>query len=217
MLSVEISQCERIPFVYNNRLVARSPLPTTRTLNQLMQGGHRGNTGARRGHLSRFPSTPYSHPPPEERRARVYNTRSGSIPQNLARSDVLLPPNPPTQSTSQPSPSNNLPVWPQFFVVDVLILPYLQENAAAQRPSTRLISQTPYVPSRARGEFVVADPISFSVNGIPGITIAQAVAGECAGLDGKDDGIPAFGKSKILCRIQVGTAILRTCIPPTSL
>jgi hypothetical protein len=182
-----------------------------------MQGGHRGNTGARRSHPGRLSSAPYSHPTPEERHARPYNTRSGSIPQNPARSDVSVPPNPPTQSTSQPLPSNNLPVWHQFFDGDVLILPYLQANAAAQRPSTRnLISQTPYVPSRARGEFIAADPILFSVNGRPGITIAQAVAGECAGLDGKNDGIPAFGKSKILCRIQVGTATLRTRIPPTS-
>ena len=125
-----------------------------------------------------------------------------------------MTPDPPTQSTSSLPPSNSLTVWHHFLDNNVLIYPYLQTSVTAQPPPSRsLISQTPYAPPRIPRRFVAADPVSFSVNGVPGISISQAVAGEHVGLDGKDEGVSTFERSKTLFRIQVRTTTPRTSIP----
>ena len=52
------------------------------------------------------------------------------------------------------------------------------------------------------------------MNGTSGISVAQAIAGEVEGLDDRDEGIAAFGGSKIICRIQVSTTTtFRTSVP----
>jgi hypothetical protein len=48
------------------------------------------------------------------------------------------------------------------------------------------------------------------MNGIPGISVAQAIAEEFTGLDDRDEGISSFEGSKILCRVQVGTTVFQT-------
>ena len=63
-----------------------------------------------------------------------------------------------------------------------------------------------YTPARTQSGFTPTDPILFSVNNTPGISVSQAIAGECDGLAGRDDPTSSFEKSKITCRIEVGTA-----------
>jgi len=60
------------------------------------------------------------------------------------------------------------------------------------------------------GDVTPAEPVSFSVNGVPGVSVSQVVVGGYAGLDGRDDGISSFEKKKAICRIQVGTTAVRT-------
>jgi hypothetical protein len=89
---------------------------------------------------------------------------------------------------------------------EVQIPPYLQASGTAQQaPHQRLISQTPYVRIRTRGGFTSADLVLCSANGVPGISIFQAVAGDFVGLDRGDDCVYSFGRSKTTCRIQVRT------------
>jgi hypothetical protein len=72
-------------------------------------------------------------------------------------------------------------------------------------PPRSQIRQIPYIPARTQCEFARAQPVSFSVNGVPGISVAQAIAEDVTGLDGRDDGISSFENSKVLFRTQVGT------------
>jgi len=48
----------------------------------------------------------------------------------------------------------------------------------------------------------------FSVNGAPGISISRVVAGDYAGLDGKDDNVSSIAVNRVICRIQVGTVAI---------
>ena len=119
-----------------------------------------------------------------------------------------------TQLTLSLLPANNSTIGRQLPGNEIPL--YLRASETAQQPPFwRLISQTLYTPPRTPRGFVAADPVSFSVNGVPGISISQAVAGEHAGLDGKDEGISTFERSKALFRIQVRTTTPRTSIPPT--
>ena len=167
--------------------IGRTPLPTTaskhQTLDRLMERDNRGNAGAQRDHPGKPSSTPYSHPPPQERRRSTRATRSRSTPQNLARPDVLVTPDPLAQPTPPFSPTSNPP--------------------AHQR-----IPQLPYVSTRTR-DFIPTEPVPFSVNGAPGISVSQAIAGEYEGLAGRDDRISSFKSSKAICRIRVGTTMLQ--------
>ena len=157
-----------------------------------MKPGSRGGRGAHHGRRNSPPTTPYSQPQFQGTGSNTRTTRSGSISQNLARTDGLATSGPPTQSTLPPPPANNSAVWHRNWIQQIL-----------------------YVPARTRGDFTPADPVSFSVNGVPGISLSQAVAGEYAGLAGAYDRIYSFGSSKAIFRIQVGTTTLRTIIPPT--
>ena len=71
--------------------------------------------------------------------------------------------------------------------------------------SWRLIHQQEYTPDGARRGFTPEDPICFSVDGVPGISIAQAADGTYTGLDGRDDRMSAFKSSCAFFRIQVGS------------
>ena len=82
-------------------------------------------------------------------------------------------------------------------------------------PPLEWIPQVQYAPARARGGFTPANPILFSVNGVPGISVSQAVAEQYTGLDRRDDPISAFGTARIICRIQVGITALCTNNSPT--
>ena len=88
---------------------------------------------------------------------------------------VLVTSGLPMQSTQPPSPANTLPVRHR-----------------------NCIQQIMYVPARTRGDFTPADSVSFSVNGVPGISLSQAVVGEYAGLAGAYDRISSFGSSKAI-------------------
>ena len=167
-------------------------IPRTRILNSLMKSGSRGGRGAHHGRRNNPPAMPYSQPQPRRGGSNTRTTtRSRSISQSHAPLDVLVASGPPTQSTLPPSPPSNFSVWHGNWIQQVL-----------------------YVPARTRGEFTPADPVSFSVNGVPGVSLSQALAGECAGLVGAYDRISSFGSSKAIFRIQVGTTTLRTIISP---
>jgi hypothetical protein len=143
--------------------------------------------------------------------SNLWQPHSPGVDVSGSRS-ILVTPSLLTQSTSSLLSANRLTVWNQLLVIS----PYQHGSQTAQwPPSWGLISQILYTPSRTRGAFVAADPVSFSVNGVPGISISQAVAGEHAELDGKDEEISTFEKSKTICRIQVRTMTPRTSIPPT--
>lgn len=72
-----------------------------------------------------------------------------------------------------------------------------------------------YVPARARSNFTPASPVLFSLNGVLGISVSQAVAEEYIGLDGRDNGVSSFERGKTSCRIQVGITALRKDTSPT--
>jgi len=158
-----------------------------------MKPGSRGDRGAHHGRRNGPPTTPYDQPEFQRGGSNARRTtRSRSISQNLARPDVLVTSSPPTQFTLPPVPVDNLPVWHRSWIRQIL-----------------------YVPARARGNFTPGNPVSFFVNGVPGISLSHAVAGEYAGLAGADDRISSFGSSKAMFRIQVGTATLRMIVSPT--
>ena len=166
--------------------------PRTRILNSLMKPGSRGGRGAHHGRRNNPPTIPYSHPQPRGGGSNTRTTRSRSISQSLAPPDVLVASDPPTQSTLPPSPPSNFPVWHRNWIQQVL-----------------------YAPARTQGDFTPADPVSFSVNGVPGVPLSQALAGECTGLAGAYDRISSFESSKAIFRIQVGTTTLQTIVSPT--
>jgi len=157
-----------------------------------MKPSSRGGRGAHHGRRNSPPTTPYSQPQPQGGGSNTRTTRSRSISQGLARPDVLVTSGQPTQLTLPSLPASNLPVWHRNWIRQIL-----------------------YVPARTRGDFTPADPVSFSVNRVPGVSLSQAVAGEYAGLTGAYDRISSFGSSKAIFRIQVGTTTLRTIISPT--
>ena len=203
--SVEINRCKCVFRVYIYSYLAVVPPhpfplqfrphkrhPSTRTLNRLMKHSSRGGRGAHHGRHNSSHSTPNSQPRSQGGGSNTHTTRSRSISQNPARPDVLVISGPPTQSTLPPLPANNLPVWHRNWIQQIL-----------------------YVPARSRGDFTPADPVPFSVNGIPGISLSHAIAGQYTGLAGAYDRISSFGSSKAIFRIQVGTAILRIIISPT--
>lgn len=68
----------------------------------------------------------------------------------------------------------------------------------------RKIEQIPYAPVRAGADFAPTDPVLFPVNGVLGISISKALAEEYEGLVGRDDGVSAFERCKVTCRLQVG-------------
>ena len=167
-------------------------IPRTQILNSLMKPGSRGGRGAHHGRRNNPPTMPYSQPQPRRGGSNTRTTRSRSISQSHASLDVLVASGPPTQSTLPPSPPSNFSIWHGNWIQQVL-----------------------YVPARTQGDFTPADPVSFSVNGVPGVPLSQALAGECAGLAGAYDRISSFGSSKAIFRIQVGTTTLRTIVSPT--
>ena len=143
--------------------------------------------------------------------SNLWEPHSPGVDVSGSRS-ILVTPSLLTQSTSSLLSANRLTVWYQFLVIS----PYQHGSQTAQwPPSWSLISQIPFTHFRTPRSFVAADPVSFSVEGVPGIPISQAVAGEHAELDGKDDVIFTFERSKTICRIQVRTTTPRTSIPPT--
>ena len=109
----------------------------------------------------------------------------------LTRKDVSVTlPDPPMRSTPQHLPVNNLPARHQ-------------------------IPQLWYIPTRTRAS-TLENPVSFSVNSTPGISLSRAMAGDFTGLAGRDDHISSFKNSKTICRIQVGTTIFRTNVSLTT-
>ena len=180
--------------------------PMAQPFDRRMRSGSRGNTGAQRGHPSTIPFAPYSHPPSQERYTDARTTRSGTPVSGLTRPVFLATADPPTQ----PSPPilfiNDLQVRHRF--LDDYILPST-DGTSLLPPPRHEIPQLPYTPARTPGSFTPAESVSFSVNGAPGISVSQAIAGEYEGLDGRDDGISSFGGNKISCRIQVGTTAVR--------
>ena len=79
-----------------------------------------------------------------------------------------------------------------------------------------MIEQVPYVPSRNQAEFTPAEPVLYSTNGVPGFSVAQAVAGDFTGLDGRDDGISSFESNKAIFRIRVCIRRFVRIFPPMS-
>ncbi|KAF9785699.1 hypothetical protein BJ322DRAFT_1210340 [Thelephora terrestris] len=133
------------------------------------------NTGPQRRDDSRPSFSPYHRRIETHSRAtRATTTRSRSI-SRLARANV------------SPRPPN-----------------YHQANVTHHTAlRRRLLEQVPYVPVRKQGDFTPAEPVSFSMNGIPGISVAQAIAEEFTGLDDRDECISSFEGSKILCRVEL--------------
>ncbi|KAF9650555.1 hypothetical protein BDM02DRAFT_3112112 [Thelephora ganbajun] len=120
---------------------------------------------------------------------RLMERSSSNPPRSIsrpARPNVLVVPDPLVQLTSPLSPANNL-----------------QANTTAHvTPPRSQIPQRLYAPVRIQRDFCPAEPVLFSMNGVPGISVAQAIAEDYTGLDGRDEGISSFGSSKATCRIQ---------------
>ena len=67
-----------------------------------------------------------------------------------------------------------------------------------------LIPQEQYIPPGHRGEFTPEDPIDFSIGGVLGISVVDALDGYHTTLDGQDDKMTNFKSASVVCRIQVG-------------
>ena len=69
----------------------------------------------------------------------------------------------------------------------------LQANETVQQLLPQnLMQQEPYVPSKTKGRFIAENPIHFTVNGAPGISISQAADKVYTGLECRDERLSAF-------------------------
>jgi len=70
-------------------------------------------------------------------------------------------------------------------------------------PNWRKIPQKVYDYGRKQLDFTLLPPISFSVNGFPGVNMGDAFHNRFTGLDGRDDLVLQGASSAISCRLSV--------------
>lgn len=101
-------------------------------------------------------------------------------------------------------PSSSRCVHPTLVLGDFLILQTLQPlPTPVLVPSPFKVPQEVYGNRRRQWNFERSDPISFSVNGRPGINMRDALRRHFTGLDGRDDAVLQNAAGAISCRILV--------------
>lgn len=107
------------------------------------------------------------------------------------------------------SPSTLLPILPTPLVTEILPLGPTQPissspSVTALPPLWIKVPQRIYDQGKKQWDFKASEPISFSVDGLPGINMRDALRKTCTGLDGLDDPVLQETAGAISCRLLVG-------------
>ena len=79
----------------------------------------------------------------------------------------------------------------------------VEPQAETFPPNWRKIPQEVYNHGKKQWNFILSEPISFSVNGCPGVNIGDVLRKDFTGLDGRDDSVLRDAGGSILCRLSV--------------